>query len=66
MEYKTKQENTYNTFLRNIYNSGLKDKIKINRGFSDQELVKFKDIVIPSNLLKQEIELMIEGQHYHN
>jgi len=42
-EYKNKQENTYNTFLRNVDNSGLKDKIKIKRGFSDQEIVKFKD-----------------------
>lgn len=42
-EYKNKQESTYNTFLRNIDNSGQKDKIKIKRGFSDQEIVKFKD-----------------------
>jgi predicted O-methyltransferase YrrM len=42
-EYKTTQEDTYNTFLRNIDNFGQKDKIKIKRGFSDQEIVKFED-----------------------
>lgn len=42
-EYKNIQENTYETFLRNIQNSGEKDKIKIKRGFSDEEIVKFED-----------------------
>ena len=42
-EYKNKQENTYNTFLSNIENSGQKDKIIINRGFSNQEIIKFED-----------------------
>ncbi len=42
-EYQTKQENIYNTFLRNIENSGQKDKIIIKRGFSNQEIVKFED-----------------------
>ena len=42
-EYKNKQENTYNTFLRNIESSGQKNKIKIRRGFSDKEIVKFED-----------------------
>ena len=42
-EYKGKQENTYNTFLRNIENSGEKDKIIIKRGFSNQEILKFED-----------------------
>ena len=42
-EYKNEQGKTYNTFLRNVDNSGLKDKIKIRRGFSDQEITKFKD-----------------------
>jgi len=42
-EYKTKQENTYNTFLRNIENCGQKDKIIIKRGFSNEEIVKLED-----------------------
>ena len=42
-QYKNTQENTYNTFLRNIDNAGLKDKIKIKRGFSNEQIVKFKD-----------------------
>jgi len=42
-EYQKKQENIYNTFLRNIENSGQKEKIIIKRGFSNQEIVKFED-----------------------
>lgn len=42
-EYKDKQENTYTTFLRNIKNSGKEDKIVIRRGFSNEEIVTFKD-----------------------
>lgn len=42
-EYKNEQENTYETFLRNIENSGEKNKIIIKRGFSNQEIVKFED-----------------------
>lgn len=42
-EYKNLQTNTYNTFLENISNSGLKDKFKIHRGFSHEQLHKFKD-----------------------
>tara|TARA_B110000977_G_scaffold23505_1_gene28355 strand:+ start:210 stop:911 length:702 start_codon:yes stop_codon:yes gene_type:complete len=42
-EYKTKQDNIYNTFLRNIENCGQKDKIIIKRGFSNEEIVKLED-----------------------
>ena len=42
-EYKNKQTSIYNTFIENVNNSQDKDKIKINRGYSNIELLKFKD-----------------------
>lgn len=42
-EYKNQQHSIYKTFLDNIENSGAKDKIIINRGYSNIEIPKFKD-----------------------
>jgi hypothetical protein len=42
-EYKGLQPTIYNTFITNVENSGFKDKIFINRGFSNQEIPKFED-----------------------
>ncbi len=42
-EYKNQQSNIYNAFLSNIENSGVKDKIIINRGYSNLEIPKFQD-----------------------
>ena len=42
-EYKDEQPKIYNTFLKNIENSGSKDKIIINRGYSNREIPKFED-----------------------
>lgn len=42
-EYKNQQNIIYNTFINNIENSGVKDKIIINRGYSNLEIHKFKD-----------------------
>jgi predicted O-methyltransferase YrrM len=42
-EYKTQQSATYNTFLRNLENSGSKDKICVRRGYSNTEVLKFDD-----------------------
>lgn len=42
-EYKNEQPKIYNTFINNIENSGVKDKIIINRGYSNSEILKFKD-----------------------
>lgn len=42
-EYKNQQSNIYNSFIKNIENSGIKDKIVINRGYSNVEILKFKD-----------------------
>jgi len=42
-EYKNMQSTIYDTFLLNIENSGQKEKIKINRGYSNIELPKFQD-----------------------
>lgn len=42
-EYKDQQENTYNTFIENVNNSGAKNKIIINRGYSNLEVPKFED-----------------------
>ena len=42
-EYKNEQTSIYNTFIENINNSQDKDKIKINRGYSHIEVLKFKD-----------------------
>jgi predicted O-methyltransferase YrrM len=40
-EYKEKQESIYETFIGNVERSGVKDKITINRGYSNTELLKF-------------------------
>lgn len=37
------QEATYETFLRNVENAGIRDKVVVNRGFSNQEVPKFED-----------------------
>ena len=42
-EYKNEQPNIYNSFINNIEKSGIKDKIVINRGYSNSELIKLKD-----------------------
>jgi predicted O-methyltransferase YrrM len=42
-EYKGQQPTIYNSFLHNIENHGVKDKIKINRGYSNIEIHKFED-----------------------
>lgn len=42
-EYRGQQQNTYNSFLSNIENSGQKEKIVICRGYSNKEIPKFKD-----------------------
>jgi predicted O-methyltransferase YrrM len=42
-EYRGQQQNTYNSFLNNIENSGQKENIVICRGYSSKEIPKFKD-----------------------
>lgn len=42
-EYKNQQPSIYNTFIQNIENSGVKDKIIINRGYSNVEILKLED-----------------------
>ena len=42
-EYKNQQATIYDTFMRNIENSGSKDKITIHRGFSNSEVPKLQD-----------------------
>ena len=42
-EYKNEQPTIYNTFITNINNSNCKDKIIINRGYSNSEIPKFQD-----------------------
>ena len=42
-EYKNEQNTIYNTFLKNINNSAFKDKIIINRGYSNIEVPKLQD-----------------------
>jgi predicted O-methyltransferase YrrM len=42
-EYKGKQESIYKTFIDNIEKSGNSTKININRGYSNQEILKFDD-----------------------
>jgi predicted O-methyltransferase YrrM len=43
MEYKNQQVSIYSDFLNNVEKSGVKDKIIINRGFSNTEILKFED-----------------------
>jgi predicted O-methyltransferase YrrM len=42
-EYKNEQPSIYNSFLKNIENSGAKEKIIINRGYSNNEIPKFEN-----------------------
>jgi predicted O-methyltransferase YrrM len=42
-ELEGKWEDIYNTFIRNVNNSGNKDKIIVNRGWSYNEIPKFQD-----------------------
>jgi predicted O-methyltransferase YrrM len=42
-EYKNQQTNIYNTFINNVEKSGEKNKIVINRGYSNSEIPKFED-----------------------
>ena len=42
-EYKNQQSSIYNSFINNIENSGVKNKIIINRGYSNNEIPKFQD-----------------------
>jgi predicted O-methyltransferase YrrM len=42
-EYKNIQPKIYETFLRNIENSGKKDKIIIHRGYSHNKVITFED-----------------------
>ena len=42
-EYKDEQNTIYGMFLKNIENSESKDKIVINRGYSNNEVPKFQD-----------------------
>lgn len=42
-EYKNEQGTIYNTFLKNIEQSGVSSKIFMTRGFSNEEVPKFRD-----------------------
>ena len=42
-EYKNQQSSIYKSFVINIENSGVKDKIIANRGYSNSEILKFQD-----------------------
>lgn len=42
-EYKEKQSSIYDTFMNNIENSDEKHKIIINRGYSNNEILKFEN-----------------------
>jgi predicted O-methyltransferase YrrM len=42
-EYKNQQPSIYNLFNTNIETSGVKDKIIVNRGYSNTEIPKIKD-----------------------
>ena len=42
-EYKNEQSIIYNSFINNIEQSGLQDKIIINRGYSNFEIPKLQD-----------------------
>ena len=42
-EYKTQQTSIYHSFMNNVERSGDKDKIIVNRGFSNIEIPKFQD-----------------------
>jgi predicted O-methyltransferase YrrM len=42
-EYKEQQQTVYSTFLKNLENSGEKEKIVVHRGYSHEEIPKFED-----------------------
>lgn len=42
-EYKEEQPKIYDTFMTNIEKSGVRDKIIVNRGYSNAEIPKFED-----------------------
>jgi predicted O-methyltransferase YrrM len=42
-EYKNQQPSIYKSFINNIENSGVKDKIIINRGYSNLKIPNFQD-----------------------
>ncbi len=42
-EYKDQQPSIYNSFLSNLETSGMKDKIVVQRGYSNVEIPKFED-----------------------
>jgi hypothetical protein len=42
-EYKNQQESNFQKFSKNIENSGCKDKIKVHKGYSNTEILKFPD-----------------------
>jgi predicted O-methyltransferase YrrM len=42
-EYKNQQSNIYDDFTSNIEKSGKKEKIIVNRGYSNTEIPKFQD-----------------------
>ena len=42
-EYKNIQPSIYNSFIDNLNNSGVKEKIIVNRGYSNVEILKFQD-----------------------
>jgi predicted O-methyltransferase YrrM len=42
-KYKGIQTSIYNTFINNIEQSGVKDKILVNRGYSNSEIPRFED-----------------------
>jgi predicted O-methyltransferase YrrM len=42
-EYKEQQSTIYNTFITNLQNSGVQDKVILHRGYSNSEIPKFQD-----------------------
>lgn len=42
-EYKNEQPHIYESFMKNVENLGFKEKIIINRGYSNKEVLKFED-----------------------
>jgi hypothetical protein len=42
-EYKNQHSLIYNSFIHNVKNSGVQNKIVINRGYSNTEIPKFQD-----------------------
>ncbi len=42
-EYKNIQPSIYDSFINNVNNSGVKEKIIVNRGYSNVEILKFQD-----------------------